>query len=73
MAKRMVKVRLNKENSWTFGDSIVISTIFKNVWIPAKSWRWDDFDKDVVLVDEWCFKRHDLNPCQIVSGYIKTE
>lgn len=74
MAKRMVKIKLNKDNSWwTGGDGLVIRTIYDDVLVPADSWKWYDFDKDIVLVDERCFERHDLNPCQIVSGYIKTE
>lgn len=72
MNKRQVKVKLNNENCFTYGDSIVIRTIFKDLWIPAKCWAWLDEKNDIALVDEGCFIRHNLNPCQIVSGYIET-
>lgn len=72
MSKRFAKVKINTENCITYGDSIVIRTIFKQVWVPAKSWFWADQEHDIALVDEWCFIRHDLNPCQIVSGYLGT-
>lgn len=70
MNKRFAKIKINKDNCIAFGDAIVIRTIFKDVWVPAKSFQRDK--DDVVFVDEWCFIRHDLNPCQIVSGYLGT-
>lgn len=70
--KRMARIKVNKENCFTYADSIVIRTIYKNVWVPAAAWSWENFDEDIILVDEWCFRRHGLNPCQIVSGYIDT-
>lgn len=70
MIRRYAKVKLTPNNHINYYGDLQVKTIFKTFFIPHGCWRY--IGDGVALLEENCFVRRGLNPCQMVEGYIET-
>lgn len=70
MERRYARVKLTENNHVNYYGDLQVRTIYKNFFIPHGCWR---YERDgVALLEENCFIRRGLNPCQMIEGYIET-
>lgn len=63
-------IRLDDQNHETREKSIKLVTIFGNVYAPKSVIK---VTGDIITVPMWVFDKKELNPCQMVTGFIGME
>ena len=62
-------IRLENGNHEIRENSIKLYTIFGNVYVGKRLVKY--VGENIIEVPNWIFQKNGLNPCQMVSGFIK--
>jgi len=67
----MAKIRLDEDNHKMHKNRMTLKTIFGDVSVPLNDVQI--LPGGIIEVPDWTFYSARLNPCQMVSGFIKEE